>query len=135
MKYDIIFLGDGIMKYIFNFFNNTTLTAGQQIAVSVISAFIMIVLTPVLKNIYCKLSKPLEPIKEKYQRNKRIKAGKITLRDAKYLLSKEKGGQELSPKEKETLKMIHADLIDAGEKMVELGKISRQINNTNIPKL
>ena len=138
MKYDIIFLGDGIMKYISNFLNNTTLTAGEQIAVSVISAFIMIVLTPAIAKIYkliqAKIAKLLKPVKEKFQRYIRFKKGKLNINDYIELQERLEKGQTLSKREMKAIDKATKELDKLGVDTTELSKLIPPINNINIPK-
>lgn len=122
------------MKNITQFLNNTTLTAGQQILVSIISAFIMIILTPILIKIYALIKgsivKMLKPAKEKYQRYRRFKNGKLNVNDYIEIQKKTESGQPLNKWEKEVYSRINKNPL----KNVLSDELYEKIRNIKIPK-
>lgn len=104
------------MKIIFDFLNNTTLTAGQQIVLAVITTCVVFLITFFMKKMKGILNSAInslwgERIKEKKRRTeicKRYKHGKLTIGDSKYLMNMVKEGRKLSPIEKKALDKLLA---------------------------
>lgn len=104
------------MKFISDFLNNTTLTAGQQIILAVITTCVVFLITffiKKMKGILISAVKSLwgERIKDRKRRTeicRRYKYGKLTIGDSKYLMNMVKEGKKLSPIEKKALDKLLA---------------------------
>lgn len=92
------------MEYITKFLNSTTLTAGQQILVSIFTATITtVVFIPIIKSFFASIKTYLEKIfistHEKYRRYKRLRNGNLSVKEYLAIAKKLENGQSISEME------------------------------------
>lgn len=113
------------MKYIENFLNNTTLSAGQTILITLISITLVEIYKKSYNTLVKKVSKLLKPIREKSNRIKRLKRNKTMARDHRDLLLKSESGKQLSKDETELLNRLNKQWQES----------VKEISHTRVPKL
>ena len=104
------------MKQIFDFLNSTTLTAGQQIILAVITTCVVFLITFFLRKLRGAFKAVIDKLwgesirdrKHRIEIHKRFKHGKLTIGDSKYLMNMVKEGKKLSPNEKKALDKLLA---------------------------